>query len=72
MKSVPIVWDLIPFSTITAASSPTRVFLSFLTPVLHTTYYPTSWLLFRIDCKSIGKRRVMFVAWAFVKRWKEC
>ena len=42
------------FSHITAVSSPTHVFPTFLTPVLHTTYFPSNWLLFHIDCYPIG------------------
>ena len=36
-------------SYITAASSPTHQFPGFLTPVLHTTIFPSNWLLFHID-----------------------
>ena len=31
------------------ASSPTHAFPGFLTPVLHTTIFPSNWLLFHID-----------------------
>ena len=49
-----IDWGLTPFLTIsqlyiTAASSPTHAFPGFLTPVLHTTNFPSNWLLFHID-----------------------
>ena len=32
-----------------AASSPTHAFPGFITPVLHTTIFPSNWLLFHID-----------------------
>ena len=34
----------------TAASLHTHMFPGFLTPVLHTSYFPSNWLLFHIDC----------------------
>ena len=42
---------LMPFSTIGQSyhgGSLTHIFPGFLTPVLHTTYFPSNWLLFQI------------------------
>ena len=64
-----------PFlSHIAATSSPTHVFPTFLTPVLHMTIFPSNCLLFHIDCLPIGGRQRMLatVTVTFVKREKEC
>ena len=40
-------------SHIMAASSPTHMFSGFRTPVLHTTIFPSNWLLFHIDLSPL-------------------
>ena len=50
---------------ITAASSSIHVSHGFLTPVPHTTTVPSSCLLFIIDSKTIGGRRMTLFALSF-------
>ena len=59
-------------SHITTANSPSHVCPSFLTPVIHTTYFPSNWLLLHIDCKPTGERRMTLVTVTFAKPRKEC
>ena len=60
-----IDWGLTPLSTIFShipvASSPLHVFPGCLTPVIHTTIFPSNWLLSHIGCKPIGGRRMTLV-----------
>ena len=42
-------------SHITASNSPTHVFTGFSTPVIHTTNFPSNWLLLHTDCLPIGE-----------------
>ena len=49
-----IDWGLKPFQHFFQSyhgdQSPSHMWPGFLAPVLHTTYFPSNWLLFRIDC----------------------
>ena len=51
------------FSHVTQASSPTLVFPRFLTPVLHTTYFPSNRLLFLIDLALLVKDKWRLSRW---------
>ena len=41
------------YNHITAASSSSHMFPGFLTPILHTAYFPSNWLLFHTDYSEL-------------------
>ena len=51
---------LTQFSTLSVVIS-VHLLMRFLTPVLHTTYFPSNWLLFQIDSNPISERRMTLV-----------
>ena len=70
------LWSLMPFSTIVQSHHGGKFIYSsvpgFRTPVLHTTYFPSSLLIIRIDCQPICGSRMTLVTVTFVKCRIKC